>query len=62
MSKEEIINYLIDESEGDYTREELEEMSNYDLLDAYLTWEGIVGFTEDIIEHIEAIYEVDLED
>lgn len=62
MSKEEIIDYLIDESEGEYTREELEEMSNYDLLDAYLTWEGIVGFTEDIIEHIEAIYEVNLED
>lgn len=62
MSKEEIIEYLIDESEGDYTREELEEMSNYDLLDAYLTWEGIIGFTDDILEHIEAIYEVDLED
>lgn len=62
MSKEEIIEYLVDDSEGDYTREELEAMSNYDLLDAYLTWESIVGFTEDIIEHIEAIYEVDLED
>lgn len=62
MSKEEIIEYLIDESEGDYIREELEEMSNYDLLDAYLTWEGIIGFTDDILEHIEAIYEVDLED
>ena len=62
MSKEEIIEYLVDDSEGDYTREELEAMSNRDLLDAYLTWEGIVGFTEDIIEHIEAIYEVDLED
>ena len=62
MDKEEIIEYLVDDSEGDYTREELEAMSNRDLLDAYLTWEGIVGFTEDIIEHIEAIYEVDLED
>lgn len=62
MCKEEIIDYLIDESEGEYTREELEEMSNYDLLDAYLTWEGIVGFTYDIIEHIEAIYKVKLED
>ena len=62
MSKEEIIEYLVDESEGEYTREELEAMSNRNLLDAYLTWEGIVGFTEDIIEHIEAIYEVNLED
>lgn len=62
MNKEDIIDYLIDESEGDYTREELEEMSKLQLLDAYLTWEGIVGFTEDIIEHIEAIYEVELED
>ena len=62
MSKEEIIEYLVDESEGEYTREELEAMSNRNLLDAYLTWEGIIGFTEDIIEHIEAIYEVELED
>ena len=62
MSKEEIIEYLVDESEGEYTREELEAMSNRDLLNAYLTWEGIVGFTEDIIEHIEAIYEIKLED
>ena len=62
MSKEEIIEYLVDESEGEYTREELEVMSKHALLDAYLTWEGIVGFTEDIIEHIEAIYEVKLED
>lgn len=62
MSKEEIIEYLVDESEGEFTKEELEAMSKIDLLDAYLTWEGIVGFTDDIIEHIEAIYEVDLED
>ena len=62
MDKEEIIEYLVDESEGEYTREELEAMSNRNLLDAYLTWEGIIGFTEDIIEHIEAIYEVELED
>ena len=62
MSKEEIIEYLIDESEGVYTREELEAMSKVQLLDAYLTWEGIIGFTDDILEHIEAIYEVNLED
>ena len=62
MSKEEIIDYLVDESEGDYTREELEAMSKVQLLDAYLTWEGIIGYTDDIIEHIEAIYEVELED
>ena len=62
MDKEEIIEYLVDESEGDYTREELEEMSNRDLLNAYLTWEGIIGYTDDIIERIEAIYEVNLED
>ena len=62
MSKEEIIDYLVDESEGDYTREELEAMSKVQLLEAYLTWEGIIGYTDDIIEHIEAIYEVELED
>ena len=62
MNKDSIIEYLVDESEGEYTREELEAMSKRDLLDAYLTWEGIIGFTDDIIEHIEAIYEIELED
>lgn len=62
MDKDSIIEYLVDESEGEYTREELEAMSRRDLLDAYLTWEGIIGFTDDILEHIEAIYEIELED
>ena len=62
MDKGSIIEYLVDESEGEYTREELEAMSKRDLLNAYLTWEGIIGFTDDILEHIEAIYEVNLED
>ena len=62
MSKEEIIDYLVDESEGEYTKEELEAKSKRDLLDTYLTWEGIIGFTDDILEHIEAIYEIELED
>ena len=62
MDKDSIIEYLVDESEGEYTREELEAMSKRDLLDAYLTWEGIIGFTDDILEHIEAIYEIELED
>ena len=62
MDKDSIIEYLVDESEGEYTREELEAMSKHDLLDAYLTCEGIIGFTDDILEHIEAIYEIKLED
>ena len=62
MDKDSIIEYLVDESEGEYTREELEAMSKRDLLDTYLTWEGIIGFTDDILEHIEAIYEIELED
>ena len=62
MDKDSIIEYLVYESEGEYTREELEAMSKRDLLDAYLTWEGIIGFTDDILEHIEAIYEIELED
>lgn len=62
MDKDSIIEYLVDESEGEYTKEELEAMSRRDLLDAYLTWEGIIGFTDDILEHIEAIYEIELED
>lgn len=53
-TREDIINYLVEESEGDYTREELEAMDGFDLLDAYLQWEGICGYTRDIIDAVNA--------
>ena len=48
--RESVIDELLDASEGDFTQEELEAMSDTKLLDAWLTWNGICGFTEDILE------------
>jgi len=37
-------------SEGDYTSEDLDKMSPYELLDARLRYEGIIGYTSDIMK------------
>lgn len=58
--RQEIIDYLVDESEGEWTEEELSAMSNFELFDAYLTWEGIIGYTEKIMETVENIWNVKL--
>lgn len=48
--RESVIDELVDASEGDFTQEELEDKSDAELLDAWLTWNGICGYTEDILE------------
>jgi len=58
--RQEIIDYLVDESEGEWTEEALSAMSNFELMDTYLTWIGIIGFTSDIMETVNAIWNVDL--
>lgn len=62
MAKERqnVIDYLVRESEGDWSEEELAAMSNFELMDTYLTWNGIIGFTSDIMETVNAIWNVDL--
>lgn len=55
MTKEELKQELIDTEE--FTREEVDKMSGYDLLDAILTWEGIQGYTRKIIKWMQAAYE-----
>ena len=55
MTKEELKSYLVDEAE--YDREKVESMGEYDLIDAWLTYEGIVGFTEDIADTVLHVYE-----
>ena len=57
MSKEELKNYLVDEAE--YSIEEVNEMTDFDLVDNWLAWQGIVYWTEDIIEVIKAAYDVE---
>lgn len=55
MTKEELKQELIDTEE--FTREAVEKMSGYDLLDAILTWEGIQGYTRQILRWMKAAYE-----
>lgn len=47
MTKEGLIDYLLDIDES-YTREELENTEHKELLNKFLNWHGIVGFTNDI--------------
>lgn len=60
MDKDELKQYLVDEAE--YTESQVEEMDNTELLDAWLRYNGIVGYTDDIIDVVGAAFEIDLED
>lgn len=60
MTKDDVINVLIDEAE--YDEKEVMEMSNYELIDKWLTWEGIIGYTEDIISAVLDVHGVELND
>ena len=48
MTKDELKDYLVYEAE--HTETEVESMTDFELVDAYLTWNGIIGYTEDIID------------
>lgn len=48
MTKDELKDYLVYEAE--HSDEEVESMTDFELVDAYLTWNGILGFTEDIVD------------
>ena len=43
-------NVLIDDCE--YSPERVEEMSRYEMIDRYLKYFGIIGYTDDIIEQL----------
>ena len=43
-------NVLIDECE--YSPERVEDMSRYEMIDRYLKYFGIIGYTDDIIEQL----------
>lgn len=60
MDKIELMQYLVNEAE--YTERDVEEMTNTDLLERWLEYNGICGFTEDIKEVVSAAFDVDLED
>ena len=48
MTKYELKKYLVYEAE--YSEERVNSMSDEELLDAWLRWNGIIGYTWDIID------------
>lgn len=60
MDKNDLMKYLVEEAE--YSESEVAEMTNTELLDNWLMYNGIFGYTEDIKDVIEAAFDVDLED
>jgi hypothetical protein len=53
-TKQDIIDYLVRESDGQFKEEELQKKDGFGLVEAYLQWEGIIGFTVDIINVVRA--------
>lgn len=60
MDKNDLMEFLVVEAEC--SENEVAEMTNTELLDYWLEYNGIFGYTEDIKEVIEAAFDVDLED
>ena len=59
MTHEELKEYLIEEA--DYTEVTVNHMDAYDMLDAWLQYNGIIGYTNDIMDVVEAALGVELE-
>lgn len=51
---EDLKDYLIEEADYDLTQ--LNNMTREELFDAYLTWNGIIGYTQDIMEAYKAAF------
>lgn len=65
MNREELIDYLVEEGndgEYSYSRNELENMDSRELFDAWLEWHGIICYTDDIIEVVKGLWDVELDD
>lgn len=60
MDKNDLMEFLVVEAECNES--EVAEMTNTELLDNWLMYNGIFGYTEDINDVIEAAFNVDLED
>ncbi len=55
MTKEELKKYLIEEAE--YKEARVNCMDAKELFDKYLQWNGIIGFTDDIIDAFKGAFE-----
>lgn len=60
MDKNDLMEFLVEEA--GYSESEVAEMTNTELLDHWLEYNGICGFTEYIKGVIKAAFDVDLED
>lgn len=56
MTLKELKTHLIEEAE--YAPEKVENMSSYQLVEAWLHWEGVIGYTHDIIEVVFSAYNI----
>ena len=59
MDKNDLMKHLVEETE--YSESEVAEMTNTELLDHWLEYNGICGYTEDIKDVIDAAFEVAVE-
>ena len=58
MTKEEIIEILIDGAE--YSEEEVLNMSNFELFNAWCIWEGIIGYSMNLWSTVIELYKDEL--
>lgn len=58
MTRTEVIEKVVENC--DYKKENVQQMSNEELFEAYLNSEAIYGYSSEILEVIEAIYKVKL--
>lgn len=55
-TRQDLINYLV--NEADYEPEELQGLEPEELIDKFLMWNGIISFTNDIINAVKAAYKL----
>lgn len=53
MKRQELRDYLVDEAE--YSEEDVAHMTDREMFDAWLIYNGICGFTDDILDVLEAL-------
>ena len=58
MTKEEIINMLI--NDADYTLAEINNMTGLEIFNAWCMWEGIIGYSLDIWQTVIELYDDDV--
>lgn len=58
MTQGELIDYLVTEDES-AKREELEQKDYRDLVDDWLTWNGMIGYTDQVID---VVLDIDTEE